>query len=264
MAQIISVVNQSEVVSNHDVARILNAVLHQLRKHVAPIYGLVPMLMMDTQSLRKTDGIMQCFIQDEPDVDNALGYHDDSDGVPYIKVFSSPILRNDGTILNGPNSLSVTLSHEVLELVGDPAANGWHDGPDGYDYARELCDAVEGDSYEIDGVSVSNFLYPAFFDPKAKVKGWKFDYLNRLTQPFGMTPGGYQIRRKEIKDPSQVFAALPQIFDVAPIDSSALTDDSIVPIIDPVTAVFGDRFPDWKVPYKARKIAKRSKRSRPR
>jgi len=87
-------------------------------------------------------------------------------------------------------SPSITLSHEVVELIGNRWVNAVAEGPD----ARrrmifyELCDPVEGDIYKIHGVEVSNFILPSWFD---KNSPGPWDYLEKLETPFSMTPGGY-------------------------------------------------------------------------
>jgi hypothetical protein len=61
------------------------------------------------------------------------------------------------------------------------------------------CDPVESDSYIVNvgstPVSVSNFVYPSFFNPQAQACDAPFDYLKKLTAPFTMTKGGYMIYR---------------------------------------------------------------------
>ncbi len=204
---LVSVINQSKRLSNEDAAKMTHAVGVQLARDVAPLYGQVPALEVVAPGGHPTPGGCPCYLIDEPDTDGALGYHDeDAHGVAFIKVFINPTLDNGGTALTGPNAVSVTLSHEVLELVGDAPANKWVDGPGGSDFAYELCDAVEGDAYEIDGVSVSNFVLQAFFDPHAE-KGSRLDFLGKLARPFSMTAGGYQITRTEPGKVAQVFAA---------------------------------------------------------
>lgn len=45
-----------------------------------------------------------------------LGYHiEDDNGVRWGRVYTKPILEDGGTMLGGDNSVSVTLSHEVIE-----------------------------------------------------------------------------------------------------------------------------------------------------
>lgn len=199
---LISVVNQSTKVSEDDVKAAVLAIGKQLARDVAPEWGWTPALEYVPPGATPTSPVTAT-ISDTPDVDGALGYHDETDaGIPYIKVFA----------LDG-SDWRTTLSHEVLELTGDYAANRWADAPDGTDYAQELCDAVEGDSYDIDGVPVSNFVYQAFFDERAQ-PGEKLDYLGKLSAPFTMTPGGYQIQRTEPGKVSQVFARHPEAVSV--------------------------------------------------
>lgn len=205
--QIISVHNLSKQISDTDCEKATLAVAKQLSRDVAPFWGLVPALEFVRHGGVATPGSSPCYILDVPDVSGALGYHDEgADGTAYIKVFCEPIFSSGGTAVSGSLSVSSVLSHEVLELTGDGPANRWVDGPMNRDYALELCDAVEDQSYEIDGVSVSNFLLPAFFDPRAS-RNSRLDFLGSLSVPFSMTPGGYQIVRTETGQVSQIWGA---------------------------------------------------------
>lgn len=243
---LVSVVNQSRRVSDEDVAAMTSAVMRQLVRDVAPFYGLVPAMEFVPRGGAPLEFAALAYIIDEPDIDGALGYHDeDEDGRPYIKVFVDPTLDHGGAVLTGADAVSVTLSHEVLELVGDSPANKWVDGPDGRDYAYELCDAVEGDVYDVDGVSVSNFVLPAFFDPRAE-EGSRMDHLFKLTRPFTMTPGGYQIVRTEPGRVGQVFARTGAQCAVALTDS--------------VHFLFGPDVPEWRRQGKVEKYRKLGRR----
>lgn len=140
---------------------------------------------------------------DEPDQAGALGYHSvDPQGRGYGKAFWEPLRENSGTLHTGPFSLSVTLSHEALEMVGDPYTNFWAETASGELEAIELCDRVEADSYVIGGdVAVSNFLGPrAFRDGDGP-----FDHLGLLVSPWEIREGGYAIRRKGDGDVFEVF-----------------------------------------------------------
>lgn len=238
---LISVTNESSRVSDHDVAKMVRAIGVQLARDVAPIWGLVPALEFVPSGVHATAGSMRCTVLDTPDVPGAAGYHDEgSDGLPYIKVFT---FAGDPPLV-GATALSVTLSHEIIELALDPAANLWADGKDGADYAREGCDAPEAEPYEIDGVSVSNFVYPAFFDPNA-AQGSKFDHLEKLTAPFETPAGGYQIRRTEPGKVGQVFGRHRK------------SGHDVQDLGDGLFIVFGSAYPEQK---KAGKIAKTKRR----
>jgi hypothetical protein len=188
----LAVINESKRVTTSDVGLMVAAVRRQVTQAARLIDRYVP-------SIRTARGApvgsVPLLIVDNPDVANALGYHDvDPRGVPYGRVFVDPVLDNGGSALGdaGDPSLSVSavLSHEVLEWWYDPACNDWSDRGRS-SVAKELCDPVENDYYLIDGVAVSNFVLPAWFNPLDKRGPW--DRLGRLFGPFTMTHGGYWI-----------------------------------------------------------------------
>lgn len=181
-------------------AEIAHALGRQLVEHYAGVWqraGVpVECAASDTQAPAESVLMVVFDAASDPGI---LGYHDVSPtGKPYGKCFWGPIKGSGGTVKTGDNSLSVTLSHECLELMADPYANWWVDMPDGVtEEALELCDRVEGDSYEIDGVSVSNFLGPRAFRNGVG----PYDFLGMqgdprgLTYPFEVRSNGYVIRR---------------------------------------------------------------------
>lgn len=97
-------------------------------------------------------------------------------------------------------SWTITLSHEALELVGDPSANLLVQGPHPSQRRQvfhwfEMCDAVQDECYEIDGEQVSNFVLPLYFTPTAE-RGSRNDFLGTIKngeslRSFGANPGGY-------------------------------------------------------------------------
>lgn len=142
-------------------------------------------------------------IADKAAEEGALGDHEtDAAGRPQGRIFLAPILVNGGTLTQGALSLSCVISHEILEMIGDPYIVDWSDTLKGYDYAKELADPVEADSYSIDGVSVSNFVGPRYFSAGPG----PYDFLGTLTAPFSIAQGGYAIKRA-FGTVSQVFGA---------------------------------------------------------
>lgn len=97
---------------------------------------------------------------------------------------------------------TVTLSHEALELVGDPAANLLVQGRSPLDrrhkvfHMFEMCDAVQDEHYMNGGIGVSNFLLPSCFSP-GEQEGRRNDFLGirsddgESLKSFGINPGGY-------------------------------------------------------------------------
>jgi hypothetical protein len=120
---------------------------------------------------------------------DALGYHDlTRDGQPVSRVFVK-------TTLDAKELVSVTACHELFEMTIDPVANLWAEAEDGTEYAYEMCDAVEDTTFTVDGIKMSNFLHPAWFEPFKHPAGTQFDHLGLLKKPFTMTKGGYVITK---------------------------------------------------------------------
>jgi hypothetical protein len=129
---------------------------------------------------------------DELEMANAAGWHTDDGqnihGVVGVKVW----LNNGGSIDQGPYSVSNTTSHEVLEMFFNKNVNAWRDSGRGWSMIKEVCDPVQGYHYNVNGVSVSDFVLPEYFD-MTPPPGSKFDYLNRITEEFTIGQGGYCI-----------------------------------------------------------------------
>jgi hypothetical protein len=138
-------------------------------------------------------------IQPSLDVSGALGYHDDIAGV----IFARVMWQGDDT--------SVTISHEVLEELGDPTCDLYLPMGDGRLTAVEACDAVEGDTYIETGyiaddampVAVSNWLFRAWFEANSP---GPWDRMRKLIAALTMTEGGYMIVRQSDGTESEVFA----------------------------------------------------------
>lgn len=180
--------NKSTLVTDSDCLKWAIVCAKQAREHAAPLWGWqTPQLVFLPDESFASPRHDLIYVFDDSDTAGALGYHDVTpSGQPYAKIFAK-------TCLDAGVSVSSCLSHELLELCGDPDASVFRGpAPDGYEYAQELCDAVEADSYTVEGVELSNFVLPAFFgsDQTARV-----DYLGRLSRPFQTGEGGYQIRR---------------------------------------------------------------------
>jgi hypothetical protein len=113
------------------------------------------------------------------------------DGLPLGKVFAKTTVDEGGAV-------SVTASHELLEMLGDPDINLTAElddasGKPSKFYAYEVCDACEDDSfgYKINGVLVSDFVYPAYFESFRTAKSTQFDFGKKITAPFTLLKGGY-------------------------------------------------------------------------
>jgi hypothetical protein len=123
------------------------------------------------------------------------GFHSDIHKQPYAKVIAS---KADPT-------WTIDASHEILEMLVDPYGNRMQssvaieivrgkiqDGTGQYGYLVEACDPCEdnGYAYTINGVAVSDFITPHYYDPMV-TPGTRYSFTGAIKGPRQILPGGY-------------------------------------------------------------------------
>jgi hypothetical protein len=186
----IAIVNESTVLTDDQVRAVLPALQKQVSGDFAPGWGIDAVITFVPQGQQPSSDAWWLAVLDNSDQAGTLGYHDlSNNGLPLGKIFAK------GDIDKG-SKWSVTVSHELLELLVDPAINlTVIDQPDtgaGKLYPCEICDPCEADKYgyDIDGVTVSDFVLPSWFQPFRKL-GAQFDFQNHIQKPFQVLPGGF-------------------------------------------------------------------------
>lgn len=186
----IAVVNATTVLTDAALQSMVDAVQTQVHRDFLPAWGVDAALHCVPKGSKPPLGMSWMAVLDTADVAGALGYHDvTNDGLPLGKVFAKTTADDGGKV-------SVTLSHEVLEMLADPDVNllcEIRSGRTRRYFAYEVCDAVEADTlgYDINGVTVSDFVTPASFETFLP-KGRTFDFQGKLLSPLpAMMPGGY-------------------------------------------------------------------------
>lgn len=81
--------------------------------------------------------------------------------------------------------------HEVLETLVDPGCQLAAECADGVFVAYEPVDPCQGDMFTIDGVSVPNFVHPAWYESHHKPGSVRFDSMGLIKKPFQVRPEGY-------------------------------------------------------------------------
>ncbi|HLF31264.1 MAG TPA: hypothetical protein VI566_09615 [Xanthomonadales bacterium] len=206
----ISVVNLTHgLLPDLEIISAIRAVNRQIQEDFAPYWNLHGQLRLEGNSSDQPEvdnpedmqGEAIIYLWDKSNVPEALGYHEANyRGIPYGFIFVD-IATEIG------ESWTVTFSHEVLELIGDGQANKLIRGPHPRDrnktvyHWHEMCDAVQSETYKIDGIEVSNFVLPLYFTEGAEA-GSRNDFIGTKyresargpsisLRSFGINPGGY-------------------------------------------------------------------------
>lgn len=197
-----AVLNSSKTLDDRDVEFMVAACQAQAVEFCAA-WSLDPpaaALYSDVSQL-PVDDVYIVEITDTLDEPGALGYHADVGDRPYIRVLAQ-----------GP-ATSITLSHEFLELLGDPTCDRWATRGDGTEVAVEVCDPVQGDSYpvvaEVAGegrtVEVSDYVLPPYFN---RSQTGPTSRTGLPLAPFGLRAGGYQVVLGRDGNETEVFARI--------------------------------------------------------
>lgn len=201
---IVSVINMTNGIrSDTEVQAAIRGINRQLAEDFEPYWGFGGKLRLEgraiksrrvlSQSDMRGDGVL--YLTDMINREGLEGFHDrNNPGIPYGVVYLELSHKLE-------EMWTVTFSHEALELIADPQANLLVQGPHPLKPKHrvyhwfEMCDAVQSESYKIDGVRVSNFVLPLYFTPGAE-RGGRNDFLGmkkdgKTLRSFGANPGGY-------------------------------------------------------------------------
>jgi hypothetical protein len=186
----ISIFNRSTVLTDDKVKAAVPALQVQVHRDFAPPWGIDADLTFVPAGKTPDPKSWWLAVLDNSDQAGALGYHDVTEtGLPIGKIFAA-------TDAQYGSNWTVTASHEMVEMLGDPEINltvfVQNSNTSGRLYAYETADACEadGDGYDINGVLVSDFVYPAWFEGSSK-DGTQFDHRGLIKKPFDLRPGGY-------------------------------------------------------------------------
>lgn len=194
----IAVFNKAKTAMGVDFTKLIAALQEYVNSCIVPVWGTPAHLIQTSDFVANAWAIE---FLDDADSPGALAYHDlTPGGLPLSKVFVK-------TTLQAGDQVSVSASHELVEMLVDPAINIYSTGANPGEFlAYESADAVEETQFDVLGIPMSNFVYPSFFEGFRKPLSTKFDYMGKLTKPFELLPGGYQIIFKN-GDTTQVFGS---------------------------------------------------------
>lgn len=186
----LDIFNKSTVLTDAEIEAVIPDLQLQITRDFEPHWIIGAELNFVKTGQAMPSGGWQMGVFDLADQADALGYHElTQDDQPLGKVFAK-------TAEVTKSSWTVTLSHEILEMLADPNTSTCENAQtSAYNrfYAREVCDAVEADSigYKVGNTLVSNFVFPEWFNPGWPANSRQFDQMKITNNPLQLTSGGY-------------------------------------------------------------------------
>ncbi len=184
LVQQVALVSELESISASELTRVGAALQKQAIRDFAPIWEMRatvdPFVRLEDVPL----GYWPIIVREDIGFD-ALGVHLDKDGQPF-------------SLVQHTDQWSLTASHELLEMLADPFGNRLvagtspKKGQGRVEFLVEICDPCEAVryAYTANGITVSDFYTPNYFDPVAAV-GVRYSFHGKLTKPHQVLKGGY-------------------------------------------------------------------------
>jgi len=181
----VAIVSQTERAPFSQVAKVSAAIQKQVSRDLTRYWSIDATVDAFEKLSDVPLGYWQVIIRDSIPFD-AQGIHlNRRNGQPYALVAYS-------------DEWSLTVSHESLEMLVDPsgnrvaAGNSIKSGQGRVQYVVEVCDPCEDTefAYTVNGIVVSDFYTPAFFDPVGGA-GKVYSFNGSIQQPRQVLNGGY-------------------------------------------------------------------------
>jgi hypothetical protein len=188
----VALVPRGVSVDPSELSSVAAALSLQVARDFSPIWGVSATVTAFPSPKNVPLGYSPIFIEDPSKLpQGAGGVHLDNNNQPYA-------------LIELGAQWSLDASHELLELLVDPGGNRLHAGPllqqainlgqpvSQVQYLVEVADPVEDGSfgYQINGVLVSDFFTPNFYDAQA-APGVRYDFTGGVSGPLQVGINGY-------------------------------------------------------------------------
>src|SRR4051794_7673329 len=190
----LALVAETAHITHSQLARVAAALQKQAIRDFAPIWGIHATVdafaTLDDVPL----GYWPIVVRDDIDQPGASGVHLDQNGQPFA-------------LVQYGEAWSLTASHEALEMLADPfgsrllAGDSPRPGQGRVEFLVEVADPTEDAQfgYTVNGVLVSDFLTPHFYDPVA-APGVRYTFGGHLDGPRRIAQGGYLSWHEPVSD----------------------------------------------------------------
>lgn len=226
----VALVSKSRRVPFSTLAPVAAALQQQVQRDFAPVWHVSAVVTPFETVEQAPPGYWPIVLADELDAEGALGYHTDRNNQPRSWVLVT-------------REWPVTCSHELLEMLADPwgsrfwAARNPVDNVNMVRLLIEVADPCEAITYEIGGVKVSDFAFPAWYytSPRA---GARYSLTGALVSPRKILTGGYVsfVDQHGVWWQQTWWGSSPEVKRLGRIEEFALPGEMVREAIDRVTA----------------------------
>lgn len=181
----VALVSEESAISLSELTNVAGALQKQVTRDFAPLWGIEA----DVGAYGTLDDVpldyWPIIIKDNIGNPRAAGFHQDDHGQPF-------------SLVRYEQDWSLTASHELLEMLGDPFGRRMVAGQSPVasqgrvKFLVEVADPCEAPefAYTINGVLVSDFYTPHYFDPVTS-PSVRYSYQGSIKQPRQVLKGGY-------------------------------------------------------------------------
>jgi hypothetical protein len=207
LTEYVALVSLTREISTADLMRVAAAVQKQVTRDFAPLWGLRATVDAFEELKDVPSDYHPVVLFGEPDeligrLEFAIG---DVNAARLVEQFAGNRLggihlnafsRQPFALIAVSDGWSVTASHEVLEMLADPFGNrliaaAHPTNPDErVRYLVEVCDPCQAIWYPVNGVQVSDFYTPRYFDPVRNPAAF-YSFTGSLQRPLDLVEGGY-------------------------------------------------------------------------
>ncbi|MDQ3997994.1 MAG: hypothetical protein M3303_13375 [Gemmatimonadota bacterium] len=203
----LAIVSLTREVSTRDLLRASAAVQKQIARDFTPYWGLSATVHAFDDLESVPSDYTQIVVFGDADelvgrLEFAIGEEfaaqliDDFEGDRLSGLHLNAFTRQPFALVSATGDWTVTLSHETLDMIADPFGNRLvaaahpQDPQQRVNYLVEVCDPCQATWYPVNGVRVSDFYTPKYFDP-VWVDRSRYSFTGEITRPLEILEGGY-------------------------------------------------------------------------
>lgn len=183
ITQHIAIVSEAPSISLSELAPVSAAIQKQATRDFGPIWNVQATIDCFGSLEDMPGGYWPITLRESNDPADPNGIHEDENEQPFALVYVR-------------EGWSISISHEVLEMLVNPFGRKTVSGPSPVpnqgrvDFMLEVCDPCEARSYLVNGIAVSDFYTPHYFDPVTN-SSVRYSFTGALTEPRQVLNGGY-------------------------------------------------------------------------